>query len=587
LRSVSIYIRFGGKTVSAEELLAGRAADGTSCPAMIQDLIIRLNSGFDFGNAPAEEWMRYLRLFASGRGKVMMNPYSDLKQYAIEPITQNSKHLTETPLIHRLNVFSDRLVSRPHAEIIRRTLLILAVGGADTTFYDGMTPDEIVIFLKDFIPPDLFGCFNPSQIKQGIPRAFASKRAGDGRAVTNVESLILQAYEAGFRHVAVLSNASASPAITKYLETKFRYLKELKLTVTVQPLLPAIVECPEKEVWTIDFENGGYPGGHGHGFKYTLMDETVRKWIHEDGLVCFLFSNGDNAALFNGGANHFIETLEGMRALKREGDANLLRTAFYLVWEKFQKGGFSFFLRHKKSGDIFPQIFEVELAPESVVDVGSLKNVRGGYNTNVAVGFLNDVYQHLDRLPLALKRKKIKGCDHLIFEASFATALSTVQDADGASHFDAGSVMVVLAPDQAIHPQWIHISLRKRAEWLAYISSVFKIRRIRTEAGTFDAAIPDRDAASPLPSLEGNVLSLNSGEFFEVFRNAELDVDEFTGTLCIDFKEKGQTPRGSFRFERNVRFVGNGRIAFAVPAGETWVIKNQTFASPADYKTHL
>lgn len=578
-------ITLNGSPVTAGELLAGVADTGTVREFGIRTLITRLNRGRDFGQDTADEWMRYLRLLLSGRAKALMNPYADLADFTVDPVSRNEKHLNETPLIRQLPPFSDAESRESRVEsagVAGRTLLVLAVGGADTTFYGGMTENEIAEFVRDFVPPGLLECLNPSGSLQGIPRAFASKTCADGRTVTLVESLMAQAYAAGIRHIAVLSNSTLAPAITTYLERRFTVSPRLKWTVTVQPLLPAIVECPETGDWMISGETAGYPGGHGHGFKHTLMDDTVRKWIGEDGLETFLFSNGDNAALFNRGAGHFEETLAKMRALKGEGAAPGLRTGFYLVWERFRKGGFAFFLRKKGTGEVLPQIVEAELAIESGVNMNLLTRSSIGYNTNVAVGFLSEAYAHLERLPLTLKQKNLKGCRHWMFEASFATAMSTFQDEQGGSHLDCGSSMIVLAPDEAVHPHWIHISLRNRSEWLAYQSSLFSPRMIRADGGEFPAFQSDRDSSNPLPKLEGDLLSIDSKEFFDIFRNASIDLNSFSGTLRIDSPVRDSAPRGRIRFEGQIRFTGGGSVVFRIPPWESWTVRDRTFHSPAE-----
>jgi hypothetical protein len=578
-------ILLDGSPVRTGELFAGAADGGTAGGSVIRGMITRLNRGRDFGRETADEWMRYLRLLLAGRGKALMNPYADLADFTVEPLSRNRKHLNETVLIRQLPPFADgeRVESNAgSARIAGRTLLVLAVGGADTTFYSGMPQDEIARFVADFVPPGLLECLDPADIRQGIPRAFAAKTCADGRAFTLVESLMGQARAAGIRHVAVLSNPALAPAITTYLKRRFPASSGFKWTVTVQPLLPVIVECPGTGDWTISGETAGYPGGHGHGFKHTLMDAAVRGWIREDGLETFLFSNGDNAALFNRGAGHFEETLAKMRALENEGAAPGLRTGFYLVWERFRKGGFAFFLRKKGAKEVLPQIIEAELALESGVELNLLTRSAGGYNTNVAVGFLPGAYAHLDRLPLTLKQKRLKGCRHWMFEASFATAMSTVQDDQGVSHLDCGSSMIVLAPDDASHPHWIHISLRNRSEWLAYQSTLFGIRMVRADEGEFPAVQMDRDASIPLPRLEGDLLSVGSKEFFDIFRNASIDFNSFSGTLRIDFPDRDSMPRGRIRFEGQVRFTGGGDVIFRIPPGESWTVRNAAIHSPAE-----
>lgn len=585
MKRVPDRIILNGSPIETRKLLRRGPESAASLESGIRGLISRLNMGRDFGQETADEWKRCLGLLLSGGSKALMNPYADIADFSVEPISRKSKHLDDTPLIRQLAPFADpgggsAGTGSPGPK--ERMLLVLAVGGSDTTFYGGMDGEEIAEFVRDFIPAGFLECLDPSDMQRGIPRAFASKKCEDGRTFTLLESLMAQAYAAGIRHVAVLSNPSLAPAITAYLAKRFAGFPGFKWRVTVQPLLPVIVEGPDSGCWTISDQNPGYPGGHGHGFKHTLMDTTVREWIREDGLETFLFSNGDNAALFNRGAGHFEETIEAMRSLKSNGTAPGLRTAFFMVWERFRKGGFAFFLRGEKSGRTLPQVIEAELALESGVDMDGLNLSSGAYNTNVAVGFLAEAYAHTGRLPLTLKHKKIRGSEHWMFEASFATSMSTSQDETGVSHFDAGSSMAVLAPNEAVHPHWIHLSLRNRSEWLAYRSTIFKPAILRAGGGEFLLARCGRDASIPLPKLEGDVLNTGTKEFFDIFKDSAFDMDSFTGALRIDFPEGEGGRRGSVRFEGAVRFTGGGCVAFRIPPGESWTVRDVTIHSPAE-----
>jgi hypothetical protein len=565
--------------------IAGPADLNASHAEWIRLLIKRLNHGLDFGRETAVEWMKYLRLFAAGRAEALMNPYAGLRGFDASPISRDAKHLNECPWIRQLSP-----LSRPSAEGPRlrpggplgRTLMILAVGGADTTFYGDMTASDIETFVRGFVPADFLDCLDPLSLWRGVPRAFAAKLLENGREVTVVESLMEQAHAAGITHVAVMTNSATAPAVTKYLERRFPFSSGLKWTVTVQPLMPVIAENPETGDWAVSEENGGIPAGHGHGFKHALQNDAVRGWTEGDGLEYFLFSNGDNAALFNGGAGHFSETLETMRSLKQGGGAPGLRSAFYLVWEEFRKGGFAFCLTERDTGIVIPQIIEAELAVYSGVSAEALKGARCGYNTNVAAGFLAEAARHLKNLPLTLKRKKLRGRDHWMLEASFATAMSTTQDETGESHFDPGSSIVVLAPDEAVHPHWIHVSLRNRAEWLAYRSSIFGSQTAVHGNGESLIVRSGTDAATPMPSLEGRILEVSTGEFWEVFGKASLDMAGFTGVLRIDFEVHKAKPRGRIRFEGNIRFSGNGKVSFMIPAGESWIFRDKAFHSPAE-----
>jgi hypothetical protein len=142
--------------------------------------------------------------------------------------------------------------------------------------------------------------------------------------------------------------------------------------------------------------------------------------------------------------------------------------------------------------------------------------------------------------------------------------------------------MIVLAPDEAVHPHWIHISLRNRSEWLAYQSSLFSPRMIRADGGEFPAFQSDRDSSNPLPKLEGDLLSMDSKEFFDIFRNASIDLNSFSGTLRIDFPVRDSAPRGKIRFEGQIRFTGGGSVTFRIPPWESWTVRDRTIHSPAE-----
>jgi hypothetical protein len=582
-----IHITSAGDSFSVRDLLDGKRGGEEKLAALGRDLFERLNPGLAVNDESAVEWIRYLRLLASGCGDALLDPYSELPKYRIEPISRDFKHVHEIPLIRQIDSPSPEARTSPaadrSAEDLSRTLFVMAIGGADTTFYDGMPPDAIEAFLRDFLPPECSERFGQALLRQGVPRAFASKADGRGGRVTLAESLIAQAYASGIRHAAVLTHAAAAPAIAAILHSKFGKLRDLRLTVTVQPLLPSPAAADRKGHWIVSPETGGFPGGHGHGFKYTLLDPTVREWIREGAVDSYLFSNGDNAALFSRGPDPFVQMLAVVRRLREKPEYARLRVALVLVWESFQKGGFAFFLRHRKTHEKLGQVFEVELAVRSGVALDSLRKIRGGYNTNAAVGFLDETFRWLDRLPLALKEKRIGGIQRLLFEASFATAMTTFQDEEGISHFEPRSAMLFLAPDSAPFPHWMHLSLRKREDWLAYASSLFKAECIKTQHGLLPVFRQRRDSTLPFPRLEGDVARsdvLNSGQFFELFRSASIDFDGFSGSLRIDFPAHWKKRRGTLRFEGSVIFSGEGTIAFEVPAGEDWVIRDRTFRAP-------
>ena len=75
----------------------------------------------------------------------------------------------------------------------------------------------------------------------------------------------MHAYCSGIRHVAVIANSKSYKPIEGYLKKRLGYLKDLKVVVTVQPLLPMIKAFNDSDGFIISEENGGYPGGHGHG----------------------------------------------------------------------------------------------------------------------------------------------------------------------------------------------------------------------------------------------------------------------------------------------------------------------------------
>jgi len=129
---------------------------------------------------------------------------------------------------------------------------------------------------------------------------------GIGAPISNVEGMIMHAYCSGIRHVAVIANSKSYKPIEGYLKKRLGYLKDLKVVVTVQPLLPMIKAFNDSEEFIISEKNGGYPGGHGHGFKYCLRNRDIQNVIKEEELEFFIFSNGDNAVVLNWGANHFI-----------------------------------------------------------------------------------------------------------------------------------------------------------------------------------------------------------------------------------------------------------------------------------------
>lgn len=545
-----------------------------------------LNPGFDRNAETAAEWSRFIRLIADGHGGALENPYADLPGYRIEPVTPETGLDPGTPLITRLDsAAADR--TEPAAGTqgdLSRTLLVLAVGGADTTFYDGMDEAATESFLRVFLSEECAGCFDAASLRRGIPRAFISKPDGAGGRITHIESLLVQAHESGIRHAVILTNASLADAVGRFLDRRLSRLSGLNRIVAVQPLLASPVFEPGSGRWIVSPDEAGFPGGHGHGFKHAMLHPAVAGWIRDHGLKTFLFSNGDNAALFRGGAEPFSRGLCALEALRSRPGHENCGIALFLVWEPAQKGGFAFFLDPLSGGERRVRIVEMELAAAAGMSPDALRGGRFAYNTNVAVGFLDPVVRRLDRLPMALKRKRIDGRDRLLLESSFATALTSSQDERGFTRSDPRSALFLLPPDHATHPHWIHMSIRKREDWIAYASTIFRTRRMDAAPGGFSVVDSDRPAGRPLPRLEGDITRadlLTSAAFFDIFRDAEIDMADFDGTLRVDFPEGPASGRGSLKFEGNVRFEGSGMIAFTVPPGGHWVVRDRTFKSPA------
>jgi hypothetical protein len=229
-----------------------------------------------------------------------------------------------------------------------------------------------------------------------------------------------------------------------------------------------------------------------------------------------------------------------------------------------------------------PQIFEAELAKKSGADIDQLETSRGGYNTNVAVGLIKDVDSHLDRLPMVLKEKKIEQQLFYSFEASLATAMTTLQNQDGSSYFDPGTAINILGPRSAIYQHWNHIALRKRDDLFAFRSSLFKIGGLNTGYGAHSMIYTQRDATQKHPTLAGNVVDssvLNTKDFFDIFAEAFFDVDEFYGTLCINLFAAESSPMGKIRFVSKIKLYGDEscEICFSVPAGELWLVQDKEF----------
>ncbi len=551
--------------------------------SQIHVLIRTLNNGYEFDQTLAEEWVDYLLLLLDGNKENFENPYGDIDNFEVESFSQATPGLDQIDSLFVLDHLpSAGTLTAQHGAKLSRSLFITALGGVDSTFYKGLSPDESLSFANDFFAPDLVAAFQKYDAVPLIPRGFVAKKTPVGTSVTNTESMILQAYEAGIRHVAVIANAMTWRAISDYLTAKFSHVPDLHIFVTAQPLLPRIHVVEGGDSLNISAKNGSYPGGHGHGFKYCLMDKRVRECIEHNRLDYFIFTNGDNAAVFNWGGEHFEQVLQKFDELKNTPQHHHLRIGFFLVWEYLRKGGFSFLLKNKQSGERMPQIFEAELAEKSGANIQQLETSRGGYNTNVAVGFTRDVYAHLAKLPMVLKSKKENGSTYYSFEASLATAMTTFQTADGRSKFDAQSAINILGPKTAVYQHWSHIALRKRDDLFAFCSSLFKIEWLDLETGRLPHIRTHRDATTKHPTLAGNFINsdiLNTKSFFDIFVGAEFVVDDFYGTLQVDLLQSGNVPRGLVEFTNKITIIGDedSLLECTVPAGEKWIISNTTF----------
>jgi len=548
----------------------------------VAKIIGNLNQGYSFDQTLAEEWIKYVHLLIDGYAENLSNPYTDIKNYHVESLTAESARKATS--VRMLTTLPSRVLekSNPHdALVCKKTIFITALGGIDTTFYRGFKTRDLE-FAEKFYAPRLCQVFSESSAVRIIPRGFAAKEYSPGRYVTNAESVILHAYHAGIRNVAVIANAKTFQAIKRYLHEKFNPLKDLNIVVVPQPMLPAVSYNHKTGELLLSAAQGGYPGGHGHGFKYCFKNDQIQELVRDNDLKYFIFSNGDNSVIFNWGAAHFVRALEEMETLKHHPDFENLRIAFFLVWEHLRKGGFGFLLKHKQNGKQFSQIFEAELAGKSGADIERLKTVKGGYNTNVAVGIIQDVQDHLDHLPLVLKKKNQADITDYIFEASLATAMTTHQQEDGSSLFDENASINILGPEEAKYQHWIHIAIRKRDDLFAFHSSLFKCKLMPTQYGEFPVIITERDARQKYPTLAGNFIDadlLNTKEFFDIFADAFMDVDDFSGTIRIDFLEKDKMPRGTLKFSGHVKWVGDGDISIIVPAGKVLVIGDKTYRS--------
>ena len=578
----NIKIEYDKAQLSVKGLLEKGIEGKSELTSVINKIILQLNDGYDFGMELAEEWVHYLTLLVNGCSNNLSNPYSDLINYTIETLSEDSEIPSQIETIKIL----DKTPTTPLEEtsfsnlpVMNKTICVIAIGGTDTTFYRGLSKSDFDIFTKELYSPELYSIFKDHGSEEFIPRGLSAKKDKDGNYISNVESMIMHAYCSGIRRVAVIANSKSCKPINEYLKKRLDYLKDLKIIVTVQPLLPMIKAFNDAKELIISEENGGYPGGHGHGFKYCLKNRDIQNVIKEDNLEFFIFSNGDNAVVLNWGANHFIIAINEMKSLAANPKYKNLRIAFFMVWEYLRKGGFSFLLKKKTTGDYITQIFEAELAEKSGANIKQLEKSRGAYNTNVATGNIRNVLSHFDNIPMALKEKEKGGFTHYLFEASLATSITTHQDTKGISLFDNHAALNILGPKEAKYQHWNHIATRKRDDFFAFFSSIFKIQTKATKYGKVLLIVTDRDATQNYPLLKGNFVDqdiLTSKDFFEIFKDAYVDVDDFRGTLTINLLKENNKSQGRIKFEGDIKLTGTGEILINVPAGKLWIIKNKT-----------
>ena len=91
--------------------------------------------------------------------------------------------------------------------------------------------------------------------------------------------------------------------------------------------------------------------------------------------------------------------------------------------------------------------------------------------------------------------------------------------------------------------------------------------------------VTDRDATQTYPLLNGDFVDqgvLNSKDFFDIFKDAYVDVDDFRGTLTINLLKENDQSQGRVKFEGDIKLIGTGEILINVPAGKLWVIKDKT-----------
>lgn len=578
-----IEVEEGDSSLSVRQCLERGEEGRTALVQSVRNLLTLLNDGMDFGVETAEIWARYLGLLIRGRAPDLSDPYSDLKHYRYEPVTKALAQDTPFPALRFLNDLPDRPMAPSRSEtklVLNQTLLILAVGGADSTFYSGLSSDETNALEKCLFSDAVRECFPKRDgFGRGIPRAFASKTSRRDETATILGSMALQAYNAGIRNAALICNSKTFQPIQNYIRKEFDSLKDMRWIFPVQPLFPVIRLDSGAKTGRVTIKNGAYPGGHGHGFQISILHESVQRNVQTGVLKHFIFANGDNLALLNWGGNHLARMI-----VETEREKSGVRTALLLVWETFRKGGFAYKLTRPETGASHGQIIEAELAGASRISLKETETNQVGYNTNSAFGQIRAVQKHLGVLPMALKLKRAEGIDGYVLESSISSVLGLRQDKDGVSSFEPGAMLYFLPPEWAVFPHWSHISIRKRGDLFTFLTSLFRVRTLNTPCGNFPVIVTERTAAVNHPVLEGNVLNpgvLDTKAFIEIFRSAEIDADDFTGVLKIDLLEEKCRPRGRIRFRGNIRLIGSGTVSITVPAGETWTIENRTIQSPA------
>ena len=208
----NITIKFDKDQLPVKGLLEKGIEGESELTSIIHKIILRLNDGYDFGMELAEEWVHYLTLLVNGGSNNLSNPYSDLVNYTIETLFDNSEILTQIETITILDktpVIPLEETSLDNLPVMNRTLCVIAIGGTDTTFYRGLSKSDFDIFTKELYSPELYSFFKGHGSEEFIPRGLSAKKDKDGNYISNVESMIMHAYCSGIRHVAVIANSKS------------------------------------------------------------------------------------------------------------------------------------------------------------------------------------------------------------------------------------------------------------------------------------------------------------------------------------------------------------------------------------------